>query len=425
MRQALSKSQKAFGADDPKTLAASLDFAAVCAPRKAAELYQTALEQLSAQLGLAHPDTMKCEILLAESHLSVGKGKEALKVFENVFRKRTTQLGSTHPDTLKAHRGWIIALSEEGEFSKAIAAFLEAQNGFSGRLRLLVEMFFHYSLRKGVIGMLFMIFSAIILYMPILIGSLLWDYQIESPALWLLACLPVWMSQLLLLPYQILARKRGRGRHKDGLEVNLVLLISGMLLYFRSFFLFSWLIVFAPWCFLEIIWLQFMCRKGLRLKSCVSSFFWFFLRVITLLCCALRAELGRLASGAGKWIGEIPWFMPGFIATLVAFLAIQTKPSRVQCTQFFRSSVFSCIVSVSRKEVLQTQLMQAFATMLGTSTLMGITYKMYRPEALSAVVISIPLALCIFAPAFSLSVVKGMRACKSRDRKRRSVHLLD
>eukprot|EP00913_Durusdinium_trenchii_P028685 g26901.t1 len=240
--EAQEKLQRRYGVDHPKTLAALLDFASFTTPDEAEALYTEAYGRFQQQLGDAHPDTMNCKMLLAQTKLSLGNRSEAKEDFDDLFKKIKKQLGASHPHTLAAHRGWLIALSEEGELGSALYHFGRelGHAPLPGSL-LLLEIFFHFSLRKGLLGVLLLFALGLYLYSPFFVASFL-----------------IWLFQVILLLCQVLSPNRRALRSFKGLQINLTLFLCSLLLVIRVWLLeFSWFIVTGPWYLLELLWLCF------------------------------------------------------------------------------------------------------------------------------------------------------------------------
>ncbi|CAK9025303.1 Nephrocystin-3 [Durusdinium trenchii] len=461
LRQAFRKLQRRYGVDHPKTLAAllpdhvnvpdpssfplttkprgfnGLDFASFTTPDEAEALYTEAYGRFQQQLGDAHPDTMNCKMLLAQTKLSLGNRSEAKEDFDDLFKKIKKQLGASHPHTLAAHRGWLIALSEEGELGSALYHFGRelGHAPLPGSL-LLLEIFFHFSLRKGLLGVLLLFALGLYLYSPFFVASFLWDAQLGDPSIWLLTvCTQIWLFQVILLLCQVLSPNRRALRSFKGLQINLTLFLCSLLLVIRVWLLeFSWFIVTGPWYLLELLWLCFWLSgscgagadSGLRHGSsnqssvpCVERSLASLERLVLLLLVALRADLA-----ADPEIGRIPWYL---ICIILFFTSLTRRLLRsccrrshgrsISCSQVFRSSIFSCIVTISRMEVLKLQLAGGFGTLLVLCILAGGTYKLYRPQALSAHWVSLPLLILALSPAFSLCIIRVLSS------RRRAVHV--
>lgn len=422
LRQAFRKTQRKYGVDHPKTLAALLDFASFTSPEEAEQLYTDALNRFQTQLGDKHPDTMHCKMLLAETKLSLGNRTEAKEEFEDLFETIKKQLGASHPKTLQAHRGLLLALSEDGHICAAMKRFGAegAGRGPGAGTYILLEILFHFSLRCGVLGVSLLLFLGLYLYSPFFLASWLWDQEISSAVWLLLVGSQLWLLQLVLLLCQLISPNRRELQTFHGLQINLALLLASVLLAFRLWlFHFSWFLVTAPLHSLELLWLiTWLRRRNRHVTESSREQFTAVLasleRTVFITSCAARAEFAYLPE-----IRKIPVF-----AICILLLSARLLRSLIECcfrgcrpglgctcSQVFKSSVFSCVVSISRRDILRSRLVEGFTSMVGFCILLGGTYKAYRPTHLSAVWISLPFLVIALCPALSLCIIRVLKSC--------------
>ena len=135
LRRAVDLRHQAFGAEDPRTLAAQAVLVDVlnAGSGRYSQSLPLALQTWqvrSRMLGAEHGDTIESLDNYAAALQWSGRLDDAIPLFRRCLRSRRRVLRAGHPDTLVSMNNLAHALTNHGDFSQAIALFREAIDAY-------------------------------------------------------------------------------------------------------------------------------------------------------------------------------------------------------------------------------------------------------------------------------------------------------